>query len=85
MLTGPDGATQRLTDDRMGVRCRLVAGRPTIVVLTTRRGDKDLICRAGQRPHPAHDRPALDRHGRLSGMATDNAAVVVQGPTDPAT
>jgi serine/threonine protein kinase len=88
-VTGVDGANpQRLTDDRIGIRCPAWApdGR-SLVVLSTRRGDKDLIFVEpdGGRTRRLTDLPSTGMVGCPAWSPTDRTRLVlVQGPTDPA-
>ena len=86
-VTTADGSNvQRLTDERIGVRCPgVVAGRPDhrrAADAPRRQGPH--LRRAGRRPLAPRDRSALDRHGRLSGMvAGHHPAVARAGPDRP--
>jgi eukaryotic-like serine/threonine-protein kinase len=89
MVTGPDGANpQRLTDERVGLRCP--AWSPdgkSIVLLTIRRGDKDLIFVEpdGGRIRRVTDLPSTGMVGCPVWSPDGRHLALVQGPADPAT
>ncbi len=87
MLADADGANlQRLTDEPLGVRCP--AWSPdgkSIVVLTTRRGDKDVILVEpdGGRTRRISDLPSTGLVGCPVWSRDGRRLLIVQGPTDP--
>ena len=88
MLAGPNGESpQRLTDEPLGVRCPAWSpdGR-SIVLLTTRRGDKDVILVEpdGGRIRRITDLPSTGLVGCPVWSRDGHRLLIVQGPTDPA-
>ena len=89
VLTALDGSSpQRLTDERLGIRCPVWApDGKTIALLTTRRGDKDLILVEpdGGRTRRLRDLPVTGQVGCPAWSPTDVTRLsLVQGPSDPA-
>ncbi len=90
VVTGSDGSNpQRLTDDRLDVRCPNWSpdGR-SILLLPTRRGDKDLIFvdLDGGRTRRKTDVPSTGLVGCPAWSPADQRRLsLVQGPSDPAT
>jgi eukaryotic-like serine/threonine-protein kinase len=88
VVTSADGSgAQRLTNDAVGVRCPFWSpdGR-SIVLLSTRRGDKDLIFvepDAG-RTRRVSDLPSTGLVGCPAWSPDGSRISVVQGPSDPA-
>jgi Tol biopolymer transport system component len=90
VVTGSDGSNpQRLTDGRLDLRCPNWSpdGR-SIVTLSTKRGDKDLIFVEldGGRTRRMTDLPSTGLVGCPAWSPADPTRMsLVQGPTDPAT
>ena len=88
MLAGPNGESpQRLTDEPLGVRCPSWSpdGR-SIAILTTRRGDKDVILVEpdGGRIRRIADLPSTGLVGCPVWSRDGRRMLIVQGPADPA-
>jgi Tol biopolymer transport system component len=88
VVAGADGSNpQRLTNERIGVRCPTWApDGKTIAVLTTQRGDKDIILVEpdGGRVRRLGNLPVTGQVGCLSWSPDGRRLTLVQGPTDPA-
>jgi Tol biopolymer transport system component len=88
VVTGADGSNvQRLTDDRIGVRCPAWApDSRSIVVLATQRGDKDIIFVEPDsgRSRRVSDLPSTGMVGCPAWSPDGTRMSLVQGPADPA-